>query len=170
MPIAQTGAQPPVPISGAWIELEQDNQGDTSALRIRESSIDELVLGKSMDSASVQRFLHRSLKKQMDAIDAICMPTPEQRRKIQLAARAQIQQFLDRAEELRRPLRAIRLEIIDSKAVVPDELKNINPRQLFLDSLQNGGFFGDETFFGKVLRNTLNEQQAANYFVSTPKR
>lgn len=162
--IAKFGAQPPVAINGALVELESDGNADVQTLRIRENSIDGLVLGKDMSIESSERYLRKSLARHIDRIQAICALTPEQLQTLHFAGNAQIQQFLDRAEEMKRPLRRIRFEIVGTKAIAPQAFEQIIPKQIFLDLVTGEGPFGSRSLFDKVLRNTLNDEQAAEFY------
>lgn len=153
-------------LEGVWVELETPSHVDppgSTVLALCERSIDELVLAPSLDVASVDGDLRRRLARRIESIDATCKLTPEQSRKLDLAGRAQIQKYFDRVEEMKAPLRKIRVEVEDRRARVPPAFDAIRPAQTFLDLLKGDGPFGDSSLFGKALRKTLTPDQLAEY-------
>jgi hypothetical protein len=97
--------------------------------------------------------LDSALALRIDDVGRICGLTEAQRKKLQLAGRGDIKRFFDRVEETKRKFQAVQNNQFNNI------WQEIQPLQVEL----NSGLFGDDSFFAKTVKRTLDDEQAAKF-------
>jgi hypothetical protein len=95
------------------------------------------------------------LDMRIDAIDRVCTLSEAQQKKLRLAASGDIKRFSDQYDQLKQ-------KYLNTK----QDPNNINQVFVALQPLQQAwqtGIFGDQSLFKKVIANTLQQQQLADY-------
>ena len=117
--------------------------------------VDQLLYGRfGMGGAGVARNkLDSALALRVDDVDRICGVTEVQKKKLQLAGRGDIKRFFDRVEETKRRFASAK----------DNQFNNIWQEIQPLQAELSSGLFGDDSFFGKTVKRTLTDEQAAHY-------
>lgn len=119
------------------------------------SNFDQWVFGNVGNrDAGIQR-MNSMLELRCDAVDRACSLSPEQKDKIQLAGRGDIQRYLNQVELVRDKFMAVRKDQNRFNQIWQD----ISPLQQRL----NSGFFNDDTMLVKIIRGTLTPEQTVIY-------
>jgi hypothetical protein len=108
-----------------------------------------------------QRF-DQFLTLHLDYLDRICQLTDNQKRKLQLAARGDIQRFFDQYEMVKRKFHDVK----DDELKMQQMWQDINQLQTYMAD----GLFGDDSLVYKSLRHTLSAEQLAKYDVARRER
>jgi len=117
--------------------------------------VDQMLYGRfGVGGAGVARNkLDSALALRIDDVDRICGVTEAQKKKLQLAGRGDIKRFFDRVEETKRRFESAK----------NNQFNNIWQEIQPLQTELNSGLFGDDSFFAKTVKRTLNEEQAAKF-------
>jgi hypothetical protein len=117
--------------------------------------VEQLLYGRfGVGGAGMARNkLDSALALRIDDVGRICGLTEAQRKKLQLAGHGDIKRFFDRVEETKRKFQAVQ----------NNQFHNIWQEIQPLQTELNSGLFGDDSFFAKTVKRTLNEEQAANF-------
>jgi hypothetical protein len=99
--------------------------------------------------------LNSQLKVQLNELDRACKLTAEQKDKLTLAAQADIRRFFDRFEDLRQ-----RMDLSKDNR---EAWQKLWPEVTALQENLAAGLFADRSFFAKVVRKTLTEDQYEKY-------
>jgi hypothetical protein len=117
-----------------------------------EINFDQQIFPGLTNAADGKRRLETQVKFQLTEIDRACQLTEAQRERLTLAARGDLQRFLEQVEVVRRKFDAVKHDQ-DKLGQVWQELQPLQIRQA-------RGFTGPDTVLAKVLGKTLNEEQA----------
>jgi hypothetical protein len=117
--------------------------------------VDQVLYGRfGMSGAGVARNkLDSALALRIDDVDRICGVNEAQKKKLHLAGSGDIKRFFDRVEETKRRISSAK----------DNQFNNVWQEIQPLQTELNSGLFGDDSFFGKTVKRTLNEEQAARY-------
>jgi hypothetical protein len=117
--------------------------------------VDQMLYGRfGMGGAGVARNkLDSALALRIDDVDRLCGVTEAQKKKLQLAGRGDIKRFFDRVDETKRKFQVAQ----------NNQFNNIWQEIQPLQTELNSGLFGDDSFFAKTVKRTLNAEQAAKF-------
>ncbi|HEY2251747.1 MAG TPA: hypothetical protein VGH74_11825 [Planctomycetaceae bacterium] len=131
--------------------------------RFADGAIHRLLYEKDEDVADGRCLLDTALERRVEAVDQICRLTDTQKRKLRLAGRGDIKQFLDRVEALR-----------PKADQAQDDLQLCGNACFFgaaaTRPARRPGLFENGSFFAKTLRTSLTDGQAAAFDASTLRR
>lgn len=122
---------------------------------VGEENFDQWVFQGARNAETGRQRLHTQLKLHLDEIDRVCTLTDVQKQKLELAARGDLKSFFDQVEVVRRKFLAVR----NDQNAFGQIWQEIEP----LQTKQSMGLFGDDSFFAKTVRKTLNAEQVAKY-------
>ena len=95
------------------------------------------------------------LSLQADTVADVCGMTPDQKEKLLLAGRGDIARFFERVETSRKKFQLVK----DDQNRLGEVFQDIQP----LQAAVNSGPFNDGSFFHKVVRTTLNQEQQTKF-------
>jgi hypothetical protein len=107
------------------------------------------------DGAGTRAALVARLSMEIGRIDQVCGLTGAQKKKLELAGRADVKRSFDRVEDARRRLCAAR-ENAEQAAIIQAELAELRSRPV-------EGFFSDGSMFAKSVPSVLGADQFARY-------
>jgi hypothetical protein len=115
--------------------------------------VDQMLYGRFGGAGVARNKLDSALALRVDDVDRICGVTEGQKKKLQVAGRGDIKRFFDRVEETKRRFESVK----------NNQFNNIWQEIQPLQTELNSGLFGDDSFFAKTVKRTLNEEQAAKF-------
>jgi hypothetical protein len=122
---------------------------------IHESNFDIWVFGNNRNNLSARDRLESLLMLNVDEVERACGLSAAQKRKLLLAGRGDMKHFLDRVAEARSVFHQIRRD----QARMNEVFQMTRP----LAATLQAGLFGDDSFFAKTLRTTLDPEQVSRY-------
>ncbi len=123
---------------------------------IDESNFDRWVYGNMGGTgANARDRLESLLTLNIDEADRVCKLTDAQKKKLRLAGHGDLKRFLERVDEARRVFHRLNRDQNNINAIYQETVP--------LATMLRAGLFGDESFFGKTLRTTLDPEQAGRY-------
>jgi hypothetical protein len=122
---------------------------------IHESNFDIWVFGNTRNNLSARDRLESLLRLNVDEVERACGLSEAQRKKLLLAGHGDLKHFLDRVEEAR----AVFHQLKRDQSRINEVFQMTQP----LAATLRTGLFGDDSFFAKTLRSTLDPEQASRY-------
>lgn len=124
------------------------------AFEVPEETFDQWVFGGKTASQVTKR-LNSLLTLQVDSVERACGLSDSQKDKLQLAGRGDMKRFFDSVEEKRKKF----LEVRRDQNRFNNIWQEIQPLQMKF----NAGLFDEKSLFYKVLKRTLDPEQAEQY-------
>jgi hypothetical protein len=118
-----------------------------------DQQVDQWVFNRFGGAAPARTKLEAALLLRIDDLDRVCSTSEAQKQKLRLAGQGDIKRFFDRVAELKRKVARVQ----------NDPNQNIWQDVQPLQGELNAGIFGDESFFAKTVKRTLDRDQAARY-------
>jgi hypothetical protein len=135
---------------------EPDDPPVVQNAAIDESNFDRWVFGNvGGNDLTARDRLGSLLTLSIDEADRACKLTEPQKKKLRLAGHGDLKRFLERVEEARRVFRQLNHD--------QNNINQIYQETVPLSATLRTGLFGDDSFFGKTLRTTLDPEQSARY-------
>ena len=122
---------------------------------IAESNFDQVVFGNARTPATALARLETLVKLKIDEVDQVARLTDAQKKKLELASRGDIKRFFDQVEEKRKAFQLVRNDQQKYAAFY----QQLNPLRTALSQ----GLFGENSFFTKTLKKSLDEGQVVKY-------
>jgi len=130
--------------------------------RMVEANFDQWMWQNTGDARQGEQRIRTQSRLQMSELQRVCELTPQQQQKLELAARGDIERFLEEVETLRRKFNALK----GDQNAVNQMWQEIQP----LQQKQSRGLTGPGSLFTKTVPKTLTAEQAARYEVITEER
>jgi hypothetical protein len=125
-----------------------------------DEQIERLVFRLYSNASGARQVFESLMATKIVNIDDACSLTDEQRKKLELAGRGDIERFFHRYEQLMRKSKAIEHNVQGLREILED----VRPLQVTLEV----GLFREHSLLVKSLRNTLTDEQIARYEASSP--
>jgi hypothetical protein len=127
--------------------------------RFSDLSLDRIVFGRHSDATDLRLRLERLMSSKIEQIDRLCKLTAVQREKFQLAARGDIERFVDQFEGVKREFQSRAVDATEEEIInLGTELcRKAGP----LRSRLNSGPFDNNSLFAKTIRTFLTAEQAS---------
>jgi hypothetical protein len=122
---------------------------------LHESNFDMWVFGNARSNLSARERLESLLMLNVDEVERACRLSEAQKKKLLLAGHGDLKHFMDRVAEARRVFNQLRRD--------QNRINEIFQMTQPLASSIRAGLFGDDSFFAKTLRTTLDPGQADRY-------
>src|SRR5581483_10727841 len=122
-----------------------------------DQQFDQWVFQNTGNAVEARRQLNTLLDLQVEEIDRACKLTQAQKKKLLLTGRGDIKRFYDRYEEVKQKFQPLK----NDQQRFQEIWQDISPLQI---TLQNGLFHND-SLLHRSLRNTLTDEQLAQYEV-----
>ena len=106
------------------------------------------------DAATTRRKLESQLTSRIAQIDRDCKLSDDQKKKLVVAGQGDVKRAFARLDELKEKFEATAANAVERRQFL-HEVARFRPASTTLD------FFGDESLFAKVLKNTLSPEQLA---------
>jgi hypothetical protein len=140
---------------GDIIEEEPPVAQNVVINELHESNFDMWVFGNARNNLSARDRLESLLMLNVDEIERACSLSTAQKQKLLLAGHGDLKHFMDRVAEARRVFNQLRRD----QSRINEIFQMTQPLAATLRS----GLFGDDSFFAKTLRRTLDAEQAERY-------
>lgn len=124
---------------------------------VQEENFDQWIFQGSGNAAVGKARIESSVKMKLAELRRVCDLTEAQSKKLSLAARGDMRQFLEDVEVVRQKF----LKVRNDQNAFNQIWQEINP----LQQRQAAGLFGESSFFAKTVRNTLTREQQEKYQV-----
>jgi|GEM_PF-4079167 len=134
-------------------DLDVPQNGQQIRAQFTDENLEQWIFNNLGSAKKANQKLNSQLNVQVDAIAIACEVTPAQREKLLLAGRGDIYRFFDQVDIVRAKFQKIKHDQNKVNQIFTD----IQPLQLTLTT----GLFGEDSFFKKVTKKTLNEEQWA---------
>ena len=142
---------------------EPEEQPVVNNVAIDESNFDRWVYGNMGGTvAGARDRLEALLSLSIDEADRTCKLTEAQKKKLRLAGHGDLKRFLGRVEEARRVFRQLNRD--------QNNVNQLHQETIPLAATLRAGLYGDDSFFGKTLRTTLDPEQAGRYRETSRRR
>src|SRR6478672_7877710 len=152
--IGAASAQPPPDVDQAQARRLAERVAEVQRRRAVQAALAvDLLIGEGWVSEA-RRQLEWQLTVQIEDIDRACSLTNPQRKKLELAGRGDIKRFFDRYEQVIRKSQVERNE---------QGLRKISQDITPLEITLQVGLFYEDSLLLKSLRNTLTDEQFAQY-------
>jgi len=125
------------------------------AMHFAAANFDQWMFQPSGNAQQAQQRTATQVKLQLGELDRVCQLTAAQRDKLQLAARGDVQRFLDEVEVLRRKFDAVKNDLNAANQM----WQEIQP----LQARQGRGLTGPGSLLTKIIPSTLTPEQAVHY-------
>jgi hypothetical protein len=122
---------------------------------IHESNFDIWVFGNNRNNLSARDRLESLLMLNVDEVERSCGLSAVQKKKLLLAGHGDLKHFLDRVDEARKVFHQLKRD----QSRINEVFQMTQP----LAATLRTGLFGDDSFFAKTLRSTLEPEQASRY-------
>lgn len=130
-------------------------------IQFQNGTLEEFIFGKGSGwttAQSVDRELKVVLRDAIERVDAACQLTPQQRKKLELAGRGDIQRFLDRVERLKAAFQQ------NESIRTPEQFREwVTPLGREIEALRRmlgDGVFGKKSLFDKTRNGILSGEQS----------
>ena len=120
---------------------------------IAESNFEQWVFGGAQNAKQGIQRLESQLQLRVEAVDHVCGLTSAQKAKLILAGHGDLKRFLDEVQVVRQKF----LKVRRNRNAFNEIWQDIQPLQLKM----NSGLFDDASLFHKVLKRTLDDEQAS---------
>ena len=135
---------------------EPDEQPAVQQVAIDESNFDRWVFGNvGGNNVSARDRLEALLTLSIDEADRTCKLTEGQKKKLRLAGHGDLKRFLERVDDARRIFHQLNRD--------QNNINQIYQETVPLSATLRVGLFGDDSFFAKTLKTTLDREQAGRY-------
>jgi hypothetical protein len=125
-------------------------------------NFDQQIFPGSPSATEGRRRLETQIKLQLTEMDRACQLTAAQRERLTLAARGELQRFLEQVEVLRRKFESAKHD--------QDKLGQIWQEVQPLQNRQARGLTGQDTVLAKVLSKTLSNEQTTQFEAAQAER
>jgi hypothetical protein len=149
-----TIATPSLGVAQDVAEVEEEELAIDAGFEIAVSNFDQWIYGSQNAQQGLQR-VESQLLLQVEAIDHVCGLTEAQITKLQLAGQGDLKRFLDDVSVARKKFMKVRR----NRNAFNNIWQEIQPLQARI----NAGLYGESSFFRKVLRRSLTEEQSSRY-------
>lgn len=148
-----------------WAQFEEEEEEGApvqETFEIDEENFDQWIFSNMQNARMARQWLDSMVALKIESMDAICSLTEDQKAKIRLAGKGDIQRFSNHVEEVRKKFLAVRMD----QNRINDIWQEIQPLQNELQS----GIFGETSLIHKILMRTLNPEQQTRYAESERER
>ena len=128
---------------------------DVAVNELHESNFDMWVFGSVRNNLSTRDRLESLLKLNVEEVERACGLSAAQKEKLLLAGHGDLKRFMDRVVEARK--------IFDQLRRDQTRINEIFQMTQPLAATLRTGLFGDDSFFAKTLRKTLDAEQTSRY-------
>jgi hypothetical protein len=125
--------------------------------RVFEQTLDNWVFGSHGGALQYRNKLESNLLQRVGDLERTCGLSATQKKKIEVAGRGEIKRFFDRVEEAHRKVRALEGPWDNARVTL------VNREAQPLQRTVAAPWFDDASLFGKAVRSTLSDEQAACY-------
>lgn len=136
------------------VQVDEEEVVIDAGFEIAESNFDQWIFGAQTSDHGLKR-IELLLTLKVDSIDHVCGLTEDQMAKFQLAGQGDIKRFYDDVDAARAKFMKVRRN--------QNAFNNIWQEIQPLQARVNTGLFGQASFFQKVLKRSLNDEQFAKY-------
>ncbi|MFN0056057.1 MAG: hypothetical protein ACKV0T_28255 [Planctomycetales bacterium] len=142
--------------------VEEETPLDAPQFMMADENFDQWIYGGNRNAAAGRKRLDSQLQLRIDEVDRVCGVTPEQKKKLELAGRADIRRFHEQVDEKRKKFQLVK----GDQNKIGEFFQEIQPLQLIV----RNGPFGQGSFFDKALRKSLTAEQGAKFEKSDRER
>ena len=122
---------------------------------IAEDNFNAWVFGNARDPNTARSKLESQFRLQLDEITRVTKLNEAQKKKLELAARGDVKHFFDLVEEKRRGFQLVK----NDQNKFNNFYQELRPLQMKL----NSGLYGEDSFYFRTLKRTLDPVQSASY-------
>jgi hypothetical protein len=141
-------------VAGEAADVEEEELAIDEGFEIHVSNFDRWIFGAQNAQQGTQR-VKSELSLNVEAVHRTCGLTEAQMAKLELAGQGDVKRFLSEVQTLRERFMKVRR----NRNAFGKIWEDIRP----LQAKFNAGLFGESSFFNKVLRRTLNDEQSSKY-------
>jgi len=137
------------------VKKEKEEKHNQNQHGFRIENIDQWIFQNQTTIQGARKKLLERLKLEVDSVQSVCQLTDDQKAKLTLAGRGDIQAFTLQYHAIRAKFAK---DLLEQKNI-NNIWQEIQPLQIKYNS---GQLFGEKSFFAKVLEHLLDEQQMAH--------
>jgi hypothetical protein len=132
-------------------DLEPEPAVQQPRFQVSDAQFDQWMFNQVGNAQKATERFQSMLNVQVDAIAANCDLSPEQKQKLLLAGRGDVIRYFDKVEVCRQKFQKLKTD----QNRINEVLRDIQPLQI----ASQAGIFGNDSFFHKVVKKTLSDEQ-----------